>query len=200
MLEVRSEYLAGSAAKAGSSASHSYREEELEALDRLFASAEGSTLEASRCAVFLLGWYYPAEVGGIDLSRVGWKVSPFVAVDLSMVFALMVRLQQRGLGVTQLGHDARARSLLVMWFPEVLGMAPVPPTGHELKAFRRRHDLAVQDCAELVRVPLAIYKEWERDEHPIPLALWIELRALMGERRSGLTRLGLAAEGMLMAR
>lgn len=191
MLEVRREHHACRKAKGTSELS--CRKEELEAIEHLFKCAEGSTVEAARCTVFLLGWYYPADVGGVDLSQLGWNLSALIVVDMSLVFALMIRLQQSGSDVAQLGFDSRARLLLASWFPEVLGMSPLPPTGQALKAFRRRHDLTVKACAELVRVPIVIYKEWERDKYPIPQALWIELRALMGERRSGLTRPGISA-------
>jgi len=183
MLEVSAEQLSRTPVNLATIEAGRHWGEQLEALDRLFTVAHGLTLEASRCAVFLLGWFYPGEVGGIDLSLVGWKVSPRVGADMSQVFQLMVQLQQRGVGASQLGFDARARSLLATWFPEVLGMAPKPPAGPELKAFRRRHDLTPQACAELIRVPTALYKEWEQDCHPIPMTLWIELRTLMGERR-----------------
>ncbi|WP_157383963.1 DUF7673 family protein, partial [Pseudomonas asplenii] len=174
--------------------------EQLEALDRLFTVADGLTLEASRCAVFLLGWFYPGEVGGIDLSLVAWKVSPTVAADMALVFQLMVQLQQRGAGVAQLGIEARARALLAVWFPEVLGLSPRPPAGTELKAFRRRHDLTAQACAELIRVPTALYKEWEQDCQSIPMTLWIELRTLMGERRQRSAPRGAAVERAMPGR
>ncbi|KPA89286.1 MULTISPECIES: DUF7673 family protein [Pseudomonas] len=200
MLEVSAEQLGRTPVTVGTIAAGRHFGEQLEALDRLFTVGHGLTLEASRCAVFLLGWFYPGEVGGIDLSLVAWKVSPAVAADMALVFQLMVQLQQRGVGVSQLGLEDRARALLAAWFPEVLGLAPRPPAGTELKAFRRRHDLTPQACAELVRVPTALYKEWEQDCHPIPLTLWIELRTLMGERRLRSTPRGVAMERAMPGR
>ncbi|QXI30533.1 helix-turn-helix domain-containing protein [Pseudomonas vanderleydeniana] len=200
MLEVSTEELDSRPTSPAPVSAARYCETQLEALGRLFTAAQDLSLEASRCALFLLGWYYPAEVGGVDLSLVGWRVSSPVATDMALVFQLMLHLQQSGAGVSQLGFDTQARSLLAIWFPEALGMPPRPATGPELKAFRQRHDLTRQACAALVRVPTSVYREWEQDRYPIPMALWIELRTLMGERRLRSTPRGAAAERVVWGR
>jgi hypothetical protein len=156
--------------------------------------AADSSLESARCAVFLLGWFAPGEVGGVDLSLIAWALSPQVAADMVNVFSLMVRMQQSCLPLDSLGINAKFRPLLKKWFPEVLGQEPAVPDGEELIAFRFRHDLTIPATAAMVRVSVATYTTWEKDEFPIPLPLWIELRALMGERRSVLTVPGISAE------
>jgi DNA-binding XRE family transcriptional regulator len=194
MLKLIIEHFSGVNLNSSSDGAGIFRLDEIEALTRLMSVAEGADIEAARCAVFLLGWYAPGEIGGVDLSLVGWGLSSGVTEDMVKVFGFMLRIQQRRLSIHSPKIDRLFHRLMEQWFPEVLGLDPTPPRGIDLRSFRNRHDLTARNVAKLLRVPVATVESWERDQYPMPLPLWIELRTLMGERRSILTVPGVAVE------
>jgi len=194
MLKLITEHFSSVNLDSDSEGAGIFRLDEIEALSRLMLVAEGADIEAARCAVFLLGWYAPGEIGGVDLSLVGWGLSSTVTEDMVKVFGFMVRVQQRRLSIHSPKIDRRFHRLMEQWFPEVLGLDPKPPKGHDLRSFRNRHDLTTRNTATLLRVPVTTVESWERDQYPMPMPLWIELRTIMGERRSVLTVPGIAVE------
>lgn len=92
--------------------------EELEALDRLLAVAEGDSGGSRRVADFLLAWWNAGTCGGFDLTDL-WGLDLALREDVVAVFGLIARRHEypNNLGVSV---ERRFGALVASWRPDLV--------------------------------------------------------------------------------
>jgi hypothetical protein len=88
---------------------------ERQALERLIELAKGDTGQSRRVADFLLAWWNAGTCGSFDLTSL-WGVDEVIALDLTVVFALIARVNSYP---DSLGYGEDFKAIVRAWRPEL---------------------------------------------------------------------------------
>jgi hypothetical protein len=89
--------------------------EEVAALERLLAHAQGDTGQSRVVADFLLAWWNSGSCGAFDLTSL-WALDSAIVADMTVVFGLIGRIHRYP---DSMGYEAEFKAVVRAWRPEL---------------------------------------------------------------------------------